>query len=684
MVRDKKVKQLEQVNGKATNAELVKVNVDENGSVIADVKLTFENGKTKTAKNVQLEQVPGDTVVPKGEGRKRNNVIARLVQKITNENIPENEKKLARISLDKLGVTQGKNSRSIKSSSETLYDKLLKSYANASRKPENLSEVDKKAIDFVKEKFGYEVKLVPKIVLDENGDANGRIDFANKVIYLSQDAEYDKSLRWILGHELEHGIKKADAKAYEAFKDAVVAKAGQKKIDEAIDNRLEFENWENTPENREAALEEIVSDQAGNLFDDADFAREILGMMEPEQRKSFITKALDYIKGWLGFGNKEGKETWTELQKTWNDMLQQTIDGTFEVASGESKNSRKKKKYPKYINKQLSLPEKKELRNFVKENFTHPGTDTVELDNYVYLIDHSDREGIGSGEKGDGFGAHFRVNVSGLSRETINELKEEIENSYGKVNVSAISRAVMQFESARLRNRADIIVHDFFKIRGNSRRTQPNNGVLHEADTSKDEFRGSRPDNSGKDDRRASDKRIDTPVNEKDKNSRKGADLYRDKEEYKEGQVLEIKGDLDGYTVEGITMPQTHPETLLEAWRNKHPEYYAFLTDDHKGIEVYPVEGGKTRLEAMYDKARSSKQRQQYVERKAKMMRERAENTAKPLGVKVNIIEPGTETDADRLKSKGWYDTKTGEINVVLGNSFTDFLRISIRRSCRT
>lgn len=146
------------------------------------------------------------------------------------------------------------------------------------------------------------------------------------------------------------------------------------------------------------------------------------------------------------------------------------------------------------------------------------------------------------------------------------------------------------------------------------------------------------------------------------KNSRKGADLYRDKEEYKEGQVLDIKGNLDGYTVEGMTMPYNHPETLLEAWRNKHPNYYAFLSDDGRGIEVYPVEGGKTRLEALYSKARTSKQRQQYAERKARQMRERAESTAKPLGVKVNIIEPGTETDADRLKSKGWYDTKTGEI----------------------
>ena len=146
------------------------------------------------------------------------------------------------------------------------------------------------------------------------------------------------------------------------------------------------------------------------------------------------------------------------------------------------------------------------------------------------------------------------------------------------------------------------------------------------------------------------------------KNSRKGTDLYRDKEEYKEGQVLDIKGNLDGYTVEGMTMPYNHPETLLEAWRNKHPNYYAFLSDDGRGIEVYPVEGGKTRLEALYSKARTSKQRQQYAERKARQMRDRAESTAKPLGVKVNIIEPGTESDADRLKSKGWYDTNTGEI----------------------
>lgn len=283
---------------------------------------------------------------------------------------------------------------------------------------------------------------------------------------------------------------------------------------------------------------------------------------------------------------------------------------------------------------------------------------------YVHSIENSS---INHSESRHGGKSTPRGNYVALT-ESDYELIPDILNDYDSIDVSSnknkVGNTVIEYEKElpdgtimyleEVRTgRKSLALQTIYKIK---KGTDSSDGLLHSATTTTPKTPSDNFNSDSKDTTKSS------TMQEKGKNSRKGADLYRDKEEYKEGQVLDIKGNLDGYTVEGMTMPYNHPETLLEAWRNKHPNYYAFLSDDGRGIEVYPVEGGKTRLEALYSKARTSKQRQQYAERKARQMRDRAESTAKPLGVKVNIIEPGTETDADRLKSKGWYDTKTGEI----------------------
>ena len=82
------------------------------------------------------------------------------------------------------------------------------------------------------------------------------------------------------------------------------------------------------------------------------------------------------------------------------------------------------------VNNQMSDEEKRNIRTLLK---TINRTGTTLLDSgegTMYLLDHADREGIENRnhQKEDGFNCRLKFSTEGLSKEFINEIKEEIEN----------------------------------------------------------------------------------------------------------------------------------------------------------------------------------------------------------------------------------------------------------------
>jgi len=169
------------------------------------------------------------------------------------------------------------------------------------------------------------------------------------------------------------------------------------------------------------------------------------------------------------------------------------------------------KKPPRYINSQLSLTEKGKLRKFVVENFEHAGFDAIEFDNFIYVIDHNNNEGILNGEGYDGVGAYYRLNTAGLSKETINEILENINGNKNKVNIGTIGRYLGEIRNPSNQDRADSILYDVKEVRGNSGRTQPNNVVLHEEAASRGRTDEHGFDNAGKNGGRKSEYSLTSP-----------------------------------------------------------------------------------------------------------------------------------------------------------------------------
>ena len=66
--------------------------------------------------------------------------------------------------------------------------------------------------------------------------------------------------------------------------------------------------------------------------------------------------------------------------------------------------------------------------------------------------------------------------------------------------------------------------------------------------------------------------------------------------------------------------------------------------------------------------ARISKKNRQFIERSRKHMRNTANRLSKSLGIRVNIIDDTSTLSGRKRSAKGWFDTATGEISLVIPN----------------
>ena len=65
---------------------------------------------------------------------------------------------------------------------------------------------------------------------------------------------------------------------------------------------------------------------------------------------------------------------------------------------------------------------------------------------------------------------------------------------------------------------------------------------------------------------------------------------------------------------------------------------------------------------------RTKRQQKQFAERELKRMRDRAKSLSSVLGIDIEVIEDTSSLKGKKHRAKGWYDTKTGKITVVVGN----------------
>lgn len=65
---------------------------------------------------------------------------------------------------------------------------------------------------------------------------------------------------------------------------------------------------------------------------------------------------------------------------------------------------------------------------------------------------------------------------------------------------------------------------------------------------------------------------------------------------------------------------------------------------------------------------RTKRQEKQFAEKERNRMRERAKSLSSVLGIDIEVIEDASSLKDKKQRAKGWYDTKTGKITVVLSN----------------
>lgn len=151
-------------------------------------------------------------------------------------------------------------------------------------------------------------------------------------------------------------------------------------------------------------------------------------------------------------------------------------------------------------------------------------------------------------------------------------------------------------------------------------------------------------------------------------------ELQREQTAFEDGQVLPIELDWrnGGYTVEGLNAIFANKDRLLDAFRTKYDSYVATFTSDGNSIEVSPwrsvlAETKKPRRRnGKPTKAEQAKAA--FVERQTRRAIDNVNDVARKLGLNVEVKTDTEGLTGRRARAKGWYDTKTGKIVIILPN----------------
>lgn len=138
---------------------------------------------------------------------------------------------------------------------------------------------------------------------------------------------------------------------------------------------------------------------------------------------------------------------------------------------------------------------------------------------------------------------------------------------------------------------------------------------------------------------------------------------FRTAPSFKDGEQLPIQGEKGAYFVEGLTGGYQNADYLLDAFRSKYPEYLAELNEGKTAIVVEPW---SKYLGPTTSKKAQAKQ-DAHRERVAKSVKQAVRDAAEKLHIPV-ALTTSDKQKGKRAKAKGWYDTKTHEIVIVVDN----------------
>lgn len=134
--------------------------------------------------------------------------------------------------------------------------------------------------------------------------------------------------------------------------------------------------------------------------------------------------------------------------------------------------------------------------------------------------------------------------------------------------------------------------------------------------------------------------------------------LSRYKLEEKGAKYAEMDADVEvatDITLSEEDSEETEDEELLR-------DGYGAYSDAEVSMENDPWS------KAWGESIRTKRQQKQFAERERKRMRDRAKSLSSVLGIDIEVIEDASSLKGKKQRAKGWYDTKTGKITVVVGN----------------
>lgn len=148
----------------------------------------------------------------------------------------------------------------------------------------------------------------------------------------------------------------------------------------------------------------------------------------------------------------------------------------------------------------------------------------------------------------------------------------------------------------------------------------------------------------------------------------------REQTVFEDGQVLPIELDWrnGGYKVEGLNAIFANKDRLLDAFRTKYESYVATMTSDGNSIEVSPWRSvlAETKKPRRRNGKPTKKEQAKaaFIERETRRAVESVSDVARKLGLNVEVKTDTEGLTGRRARAKGWYDTKTGKIVIILPN----------------
>ena len=148
----------------------------------------------------------------------------------------------------------------------------------------------------------------------------------------------------------------------------------------------------------------------------------------------------------------------------------------------------------------------------------------------------------------------------------------------------------------------------------------------------------------------------------------------REQTAFEDGQVLPIELDWrnGGYKVEGLNAIFANKDRLLDAFRTKYESYVATMTSDGNSIEVSPWRSvlAETKKPRRRNGKPTKKEQAKaaFIERETRRAVESVSDVARQLGLDVEVKTDTEGLTGRRARAKGWYDTKTGKIVIILPN----------------